>query len=114
MRVLQSILRCKGLCNISAAKGIARAGAGKLKHLIVKHLRAQQLVGMVTAATGRVPRANNAADALTHYHFGLVGVEVRPYFCEYGRGVFDAPPSHATAFNSFAPSPCSLSWADVC
>lgn len=63
----------QGLCHGSVAWGIAnRAGAGTLKHLMVKQLLAQQaLVGMGRVSIGRVPRTNNSADAFTLTHVQL-------------------------------------------
>ena len=51
----------------SACKGmLLRHGAGRIKNLSVKQLWAQEIVSHYGVGVSRVPRAENAADVLTH------------------------------------------------
>ena len=62
-------------CDSSSARGIAqRDGVGKVKHLETKHLFAQEKVQRGQLTIFRVPRKENASDALTHK---LSGTELK-------------------------------------
>ena len=67
----------------SAAKGtLARQGSGKVKHLETKQLWMQEKVLNGTVKYTKIPRARNAADAMTHHwasaegekHFKNMGI----------------------------------------
>ena len=52
----------------SAANGIVhREGCGKVKHLECRQLWVQGIVGSGKVSCIKVPRADNPADAMTHY-----------------------------------------------
>ena len=63
----------------SAAKGVVeRAGAGKVKHLSVKQLWAQDQVARGALHVAKVPRAYNASDLLTHHWMEAEGSRFLP------------------------------------
>lgn len=108
--VFRSRRPCAGGWEGLLEHGEIHAGAGKLKHLTVKQLRAQQLVGMGRASIGRLPRTSNSADALTH----TCGRSLRAcggggptrLFRVWPRGVFDIPLLCSPHFRSVAlPTP---------
>ena len=54
-------------CDSSAARGILnRSGAGRVRHLELRHLWVQDHVAQGTVVTQWIPRATNPADVLTH------------------------------------------------
>ena len=54
-------------CDSSSARGISnRDGVGKVKHLDLKQLWSQERVQTGDLRILRIPRKDNAADALTH------------------------------------------------
>ena len=64
LRVGPSLSLCT---DASACRGmLLRHGTGKVKHLSVKQLWAQEVVRCFDVQVHRVPRANNPADLLTH------------------------------------------------
>ena len=83
---LEVELPCVEACRIrgdsSAADGIIkRAGSGRVKHLTVRQLWLQEQNALGTAFHEKIPRAENPADALTHFftkseaevHFKIIG-----------------------------------------
>ena len=63
------------LTDASAAKGLcARQGAGRVKHLTVRQLWAQEKEAQGVLKIHKVPREVNAADMITH-HWGRVDGE---------------------------------------
>ena len=78
---------CRGriFTDSSAANGIVhREGCGKVKHLECRQLWIQGMVGSGKMTCLKVPRADNPADAMTHYwnctdgsnHFKKIGLVV--------------------------------------
>ena len=68
----------------SAAVGVCeRVGAGKVKHLSIKQLWAQDRIAQGDMTISKVPRLENMSDLLTHHwtaaeghlHLGAMGVE---------------------------------------
>ena len=67
----------------SAANGVVhRQGCGKVKHLECRQLWVQEVIASGKVQCFKIPRAENPADALTHYwttsdgqkHFAMVGL----------------------------------------
>ena len=64
MRVCVRLVLCT---DASACKGmLLRHGSGKVKHLAVKQLWAQECVKLYCVEVRKVPREGNPSDALTH------------------------------------------------
>ena len=60
-------LACRLFTDASACKGmLLRQGSGKIKHLSTKQLWAQGAIQSYGISVEKIPRALNAADALTH------------------------------------------------
>ena len=88
-------------CDSSAARGILqRAGAGRIRHLELRHLWVQDLVARGEAGIRWIPRSTNPADVLTHqcvrqdfgYKLKQMGCIVRSSYRACPRGDISSHP----------------------